>query len=53
MRELADLFLVNEKERSSSTKVMLPEEEFKENSQREDDQLFIEIDEGNINKIVQ
>ena len=32
---------------------MIPDEEFKENQQREDDQMIIEIDEGNINKIVQ
>ena len=52
MRELADLFSMNEKQRSSE-KNMIPDEEFKENQQREDDQMIIEIDEGNINKIVQ
>ena len=53
MRELADLFSMNEK-KGSAEKDMLPKEEVKENQPREDDdQLFIEIDEGNINKIVQ
>ena len=45
-------FSMNEK-KGSAEKDMLPKEEVKENQPREDDQLFIEIDEGNINKIVQ